>query len=140
MMATTDETVAGERVSTAAPADLGNMAVASTMAERHRPNEERLFWHLIAVFSASVGMIGVCLTAIGIVQLLQHLGSYETICDQLLVADAVLFLASAHVSFLAIRRRIRHKPILLQGVVDVMFFSGLVVMVLICGLFAWAIT
>lgn len=102
-------------------------------------DEGRLFQHLSGVFAASVGMIGVCTTTIGIVRLVESTANYTTLTDELLVVDSLCFLVSAIVSFVAIRRRTRHRPIRLADSVDVIFFIGLVVMVLICGLFAWSI-
>jgi hypothetical protein len=111
--------------------------VPKKLQAQNSRDEDRLFWHLIAVFSASVGMIGVCVTTIGLVRLLEHVGSYVTLFDEILVADALVFLVSSGVSFVALRRRVRNERAVLAGFVDLLFFTGLIVLVGVCAMFAW---
>ena len=52
---------------------------------------EHAFTHTLTVFSVSAGMIGVCLTAIGLAKIVAQAKGVETICDDLIAIDAVLF-------------------------------------------------
>jgi hypothetical protein len=46
---------------------------------------EMHFSHLVAVFAVSTGMVGVCLTAIGVIQLVAHTTQMQTRCDEVLM-------------------------------------------------------
>ncbi len=63
------------------------------------------------VFAISAAMVGVCLTAIGILRLITSQSRAETIGDELLAADAVLFMACCFLSFWSFKTknvRLRH--------------------------------
>jgi hypothetical protein len=114
-------------------------SVPPFVVDRTPLDEERVFVHQTTLFGASVGMMGVCLTMIGIVQLIERFGKYRTVADELLVLDMMAFLGAALLSFVAIRRRTRHQRVMLSDLVDFVFFAGLVGMVAISGLIAWAV-
>jgi hypothetical protein len=101
--------------------------------------KEHVFWRLLTVFSVSSAMVGVCLTAIGLLSVLKRIGAIETLCDALLVGDAVLFLISAGLSFLALRRRFEQRWHHFLFVVDSVFFLGIVLMIVVCALITWAV-
>ncbi len=46
------------------------------------------------IFTVSSAMVGVCLTVIGLIRVVITLGSADTLADDLLAADALLFLIS----------------------------------------------
>jgi hypothetical protein len=102
-------------------------------------DEDRVFVHQTTLFGASVGMMGVCLTMIGIVQLIPRYAAFRTIADDLLVVDMMAFLATSFLSFIAIRRRTRHQRVVLSDVVDFVFFVGLLGMLAISALIVWAV-
>lgn len=102
----------------------------------HEQREHDLTMH---VFSISAAMIGVCLTAIGILQLVAAETKVQTIGDELLAADAVLFVVCCFLSFwsfktghLATRRKLRL-------LVDGLFMLALVLMVGVCTIIAYAL-
>ena len=91
------------------------------------------------VFAVSAGMVGVCLTAIGLLRIVAAQTQAQSLGDDLLAVDAMLFVACAFLAFwsfkttnLAIRRRLRL-------VVDTLFLVGLAGMGAICAVIAYAI-
>lgn len=91
------------------------------------------------VFSISAGMVGVCLTGIGLVRVTFDRPAAATIGDEVLAADAVLFCASCGLSFWAFKTtNSRHRRVL-AIVIDVIFMLALVTMVGVCTLLAYAI-
>ena len=91
------------------------------------------------VFAISAAMVGVCLTAIGILRLITSQSRAETIGDELLAVDAVLFMACCFLSFWSFKTknvRLRH---LLRSIIDGSFMLALTIMVLVCAFIAYAI-
>src|SRR5438045_1134930 len=52
----------------------------------------------IHIFTVSSAMVGVCLTVIGLIRVVITLGSADTLADDFLAADALLFLISCLLS------------------------------------------
>jgi hypothetical protein len=100
-------------------------------------DNEHAFTHTLTVFSVSAGMIGVCLTAIGLVQILAHAKRVESLCDDLIVIDAMVFGVSALLGFRGLRRFVRHQVPLSNELMDWSFLTGLGLTIAICGVFAW---
>ena len=91
------------------------------------------------VFAISAAMVGVCLTAIGILRLITTQTRVETIGDDLLAADAVVFMVYCFISFWSFKSRtarLRHR---LRLIIDGLFMLALTIMVLVCALIAYAI-
>jgi hypothetical protein len=91
------------------------------------------------VFSISAAMVGVCLTAIGILRLIAAQTNVQTVGDELLATDAVLFVLSCFLSFWSFKTkqvRIRQR---VRLIVDVLFMVALVVMVCICAIIGYAL-
>ena len=74
-----------------------------------RADAEHAFTHTLTVFSVSAGMIGVCLTAIGLVKIVSQAKGVETVCDDLIVIDAIVFGLAALLGFQGLRRFIRRE-------------------------------
>jgi len=55
----------------------------------------------IYLFTVSSAMVGVCLTVIGLIRVVITLGKIDTIADDLLSADALLFLIACLLSYWA---------------------------------------
>jgi len=102
-------------------------------------SEEREHELTLHVFSISAGMIGVCLTAIGILRLVTSQSSTETIGDNLLAADAVLFVLCCFLSFWSFKTRREPLRRRLRLAIDVLFMLALSVMVVVCAIIAYAI-
>lgn len=59
----------------------------------------------IHIFTVSSAMVGVCLTVIGLIRVVITLGRADTLADDLLAGDALLFLISCLLSYWALRSR-----------------------------------
>jgi hypothetical protein len=91
------------------------------------------------VFTVSAGMVGVCLTAIGLLRLIATQTKVQTIGDDLLAIDAVLFATCAMLAFWSFKTSAPKTRRKLRIVVDTLFFTGLVGMAAICAVIAYAI-
>lgn len=91
------------------------------------------------VFAISAGMIGVCLTAIGILRLVTSQTNVRTLGDDLLAADAVVFVISCFLAFWSFKTRNDVLRRRLRIVLDVFFMVGLMVMVAVCAIIAYAL-
>jgi len=95
------------------------------------------FYHLLTVFSVSAAMVGVCLTAIGLIQVVENLSEFTTHCDDvLLVSDAAFFLAAGMCSFRALRLRFRGRWRSYMRAADLAIMVGMALMVLSCTVLA----
>ncbi len=104
------------------------------------PIDDRLFAHLLTILSVSASMVGVCLTAISIFGVFKSLAQVETISDDLMVADSILFLATAVLCFLGLRTPLRKWCRAVVLAVDVLFCFALVLMAAVCGVFVGLVT
>ena len=117
-----------------------NVRPYKSLLMKHPPNfearEHDLAMHL---FTVTACMVGVCLTAIGLLRLIAAQTKAQTPGDDLLAVDAMLFVVCSFLAFwsfktkdLSIRRRLRL-------VVDTQFLAGLAGMGAICAVIAYAI-
>ena len=93
----------------------------------------------IHIFSVSAAMVGVCLTVIGLLNVVVAVRKVDTIADNLLAIDAVLFLISCLMAYWALRTRSIHRMHLVERVADFVFLFALLGMGGICALIAYAI-
>ena len=91
------------------------------------------------VFTVSAGMVGVCLTAIGLLRLVTAQTKVQTLGDDLLAVDAVLFVVCAFLAFWSFKTRKPHIRRRLRLLVDTLFLAALAAMGAICALIAYAI-
>jgi hypothetical protein len=94
----------------------------------------------IHIFTVSSAMVGVCLTVIGLVRVVITLGKADTIADDLLASDALLFLLSCFLSYGALRSRGTRRMHRLERVADGVFILAMIVMVAICAFLTYAVT
>jgi hypothetical protein len=94
----------------------------------------------IHIFTVSSAMVGVCLTVIGLIRVVITLGTADTVADDFLAADALLFLISCLLSYWALRsrglRRMRH----LERIADAIFIIAMIGMVAVCALITYTIS
>lgn len=107
------------------------------MPEPAAPEKDREL--TLNVFAVSAGMVGVCLTSIGILRLLSAQASTETICDNLLAVDALAFVLACGFAFWSIRTTEPGMRQRLRFAMDFMFLTGLVGMTAICALIAYTV-
>ena len=94
----------------------------------------------IHIFTVSSAMVGVCLTVIGLIRVVITLGTADTLADDFLAADALLFLISCLLSYWALRARSVRRMHRLEKVADVTFIIAMIGMVIICALITYTIS
>jgi hypothetical protein len=126
-MTTSDEDIA-ERDASAAPAE---------HARDRAHLEAELCQHIFAV---SAGMVGVCLTVIGLLRVVISIRKADTIADDILAINAVLFLVACLSSYGALRTRSSRRMHSLERFADLIFIVAMVVMVFACLFITYALT
>jgi hypothetical protein len=94
----------------------------------------------IHIFTVSSAMVGVCLTVIGLIRVVITLGRADTLADDFLAGDALLFLVSSLLSYWALRSRSVHRMHRLERVADAIFITAMIGMVIICALITYTIS
>ena len=94
----------------------------------------------IHIFTVSSAMVGVCLTVIGLIRVVITLGTVDTLADDLLAADALLFLISCLLSYWALRSRGLRRMHRLERFADAIFIIAMIGMVVICALITYSIS
>jgi hypothetical protein len=107
------------------------------MSQSDRHLEEDICIHIFTVSSA---MVGVCLTVIGLIRVVITLGKIDTIADDLLAADAFLFLVACLLSYWALRTRSKRRMHRVEKFADGIFISAMIVMTGVCGVITYAIS
>jgi hypothetical protein len=98
---------------------------------------EHAFAHTLTVFSVSAGMIGVCMTGIGLVKVVSEAKGVDTLCDDLMAIDAIVFGFAALLGFRGLQRFVRHQRALSHHLMDWVFLIALGLTIVICALFTW---
>src|SRR6201981_2835556 len=91
----------------------------------------------IHIFSVSSAMVGVCLTVIGLIRVVITLGTADTVADDFLAADALLFLISCLLSYWALRSRGLHRMHRLEKISEGRFTVALVRSVIISAVITY---
>ena len=94
----------------------------------------------IHIFTVSSAMVGVCLTVIGLIRVVITLGRADTLADDFLAGDALLFLVSCLLSYWALRSRSVHRMHRLEKAADAIFIIAMIGMVIICALITYNIS
>ena len=94
----------------------------------------------IHIFTVSSAMVGVCLTVIGLIRVVITLGRADTLADDLLAGDALLFLISCLLSYWALRSRGLRRMHRLEKIADGIFILAMIGMVIICALITYSIS
>lgn len=94
----------------------------------------------IHIFTVSSAMVGVCLTVIGLIRVVITLGRANTLADDLLAGDALLFLISCLLSYWALRSRSLRRMHRLEKIADGIFILAMIGMVIICALVTYTIS
>lgn len=80
-------------------------------------------------------MVGVCITVISIVSLIEISAKIATVIDKIMSVDSMIFLASVMLSYLSLRSRRFSRS--LERTADIIFLSGLTLMVVASFILAW---
>ena len=94
----------------------------------------------IHIFTVSSAMVGVCLTVIGLIRVVITLGTADTLADDLLAADALLFLVSCLLSYWALRSRGLRRMHRLEKIADGIFIVAMIGMVVVCAVITYTIS
>jgi hypothetical protein len=100
------------------------------------PLEDDLCVHTFAV---SAAMVGVCLTVIGLIRIVITLQKVNTLADDLLAFDALIFLASCILSYWALRNRKIRRRLRTERIADLLFLAAMVMMTGVCLFITYAI-
>jgi hypothetical protein len=93
----------------------------------------------IHIFTVSAAMVGVCLTVIGLIRIVITLEKQNTLADDLLCGDALLFLTSCMLSYWAMRTRKFRRMHRVEKIADVIFIAALFMMTAVCIFITYAI-
>jgi hypothetical protein len=93
----------------------------------------------VHVFTVSAAMVGVCLTVIGLVRIVIAVEKINTLADDFLAVDALLFLISCLSSYWALRTRSVRRMHRVERVSDAVFIAAMILMVGVCGFITYAI-
>ncbi len=93
----------------------------------------------IHIFTVSSAMVGVCLTVIGLIRVVVTLGKADTLADDCLAIDALLFLISCLLSYWALRSRGVDRMHRVERIADAIFIFAMIGMVVICALITYTI-
>ena len=90
------------------------------------------------VCSISAGGIGICLTGISLMRVVVTVRHSSTIADDLLAANALLFLATMIVAYCSIRMISQRRLLTLERVADSLFLLSTSMLTLNCFVVAYA--
>jgi len=102
----------------------------------HSAEQVALSTHILSV---SATLVGVCLTVIGLIRVVERLRDLRTIEDELLALDSLVFLFAAVAAYLALRSRSLKGYRRLERTADVCFLVGLSFMAVVCCLIAYEV-
>jgi Kef-type K+ transport system membrane component KefB len=94
----------------------------------------------IHIFTVSSAMVGVCLTVIGLIRVVITLGTADTLADDFLAGDVMLFLISCLLAYWALRSRSVRRMHRLERIADGIFIFAMIGMVIICALITYTIS
>ena len=94
----------------------------------------------VHIFTVSSAMVGVCLTVIGLLRIVITIQKVDTVADDLVAANALVFLVSTFLSYWALRTRSTKRMHRLERLADLSFLFGLGSMAMICIFITYAMT
>lgn len=106
-------------------------------ANTRSPLEEDICVH---IFTVSAAMVGVCLTVIGLIRVVITIGKMDTIADDLLAADAFLFLVSCLLAYWALRTPTVGRMHRVERLADVTFLFAMILMTGICAIITYSMS
>jgi hypothetical protein len=76
--------------------------------------------------------VGVCLTLLGLLKVVEGLKGVSTIGDEFLAVDAIIFLISGLLSYFALKQERQRRKYVLGRAADGLFITALCLLVIIC--------
>jgi hypothetical protein len=102
-------------------------------------DDDRIYTHLLTLLSVSAALVGVCLTAVGLVSVIEALNKWEGWVDDLLAVGSLIFSLVTLLSFLGIRTRIRYSWPRYLLLLDILFCLGIGTMVVASFLLTYVV-
>ena len=102
------------------------------------PRDDEAVWLLRAhahertVFTVCATMVGVCLTAIGLIRMVEQFGTLRALSRVVLAVDALVFLVGALLSFASLRALVAGRWSRLLPLADAAMLLGLGGIVAVC--------
>jgi uncharacterized membrane protein YqjE len=93
----------------------------------------------IHIFTVSAAMVGVCLTVIGLIRIMITMQKADTLADDLLAGNAVLFLTSCLLSYWALRTRGTRRMHRMERFADSIFILAMFLMAVTCLFITYSI-
>lgn len=116
---------------------MADMSEAENSITRRRRLDDDICVH---IFTASATMVGVCLTVIGILRVVISLRREDTLGDDLLAVNSLLYLTSCLLAYWALRTRSVSRNYRLERTADVVFLIAMVFTAINAGFITWAIS
>jgi hypothetical protein len=91
------------------------------------------------IFSVSAGMVGVCITVIGLFRIVSRSQHVDSVADNLLSIDALVFLAACFFAYLGLRARASHNRRRFERAADYLFLAGLTMVSIVSVLIAYEV-
>ena len=91
------------------------------------------------IFTISAGMVGVCMTGIGLLRVVVAQTKIATMGDEMIAFDAILFMVCCLLSFWSFKLDPETRQRATRWVIDILFLSALLLMVAVCSVIAYAI-
>jgi hypothetical protein len=85
-------------------------------------------------------MVGVCLTGVSVLHVVQSMNGRDTWADDLLTGDALLFLLSTLTSYFAIRTQSKVRLHRLERLADRAFIAAMLLLTVTCFVVTYTIT
>jgi hypothetical protein len=91
------------------------------------------------IFSVSAGMVGVCITVIGLFRIVSRSQHVDSVADNLLSIDALVFLASCFLAYLSLRAQAEENRKRFERAADYLFLAGLTMVSVVGVLIAYEV-
>jgi hypothetical protein len=88
----------------------------------------------------SAALVGVCLTGISLLRVIISVRGSETLADDLLALDALLFLVATLASYVAIRTQSRARLHWLEWLADRAFICAMLLLTVACFVITYAVS
>ena len=93
----------------------------------------------IHIFNAAATLVGVSLPAIGVFKLIERARALRTIADELISLSALIFVFCCVFAYSALKTRRTKRKYLEEKIAEILFFTGLILMAVVCVLLAIAV-
>ena len=93
----------------------------------------------VHIFTTSAAMLGVCMTVVGVLHVVTVLRNVDTLGDDLLSVNSLVYLGACLSAYWALRTRRRKRNQFLEGLDDWLFLLGLLLSAIATGFITPAI-